>query len=100
MPLCKKNLSLSFRADCVSTPPLPRQVSQLGDKLEQVDADSEVDAIMANIKETGIKYRELLQALNESADAAVRSAGPIRKSGASMIRCAPLAPLPDRLKGA
>jgi hypothetical protein len=66
-------------------------VSQLGDKLEQVDPDPEIDGIMANIKETGKKYREMLATLHDKTEAAARSSGPIRKSGAALIRCAGIA---------
>ena len=68
-----------------------RQVSQLGDKLERVDPDPEIDGIMANIKGTGKKYREMLSTLHDKTEAAARSSGPIRKSGAALIRCAGIA---------
>jgi len=64
------------------------KASQLGDKMEMLDKDEACDKALANIKETGIKYRELLQTLSERTEYASRCAGPLRRSGAALIRCA------------
>mmetsp|Transcript_487 Transcript_487/g.1016 ORF Transcript_487/g.1016 Transcript_487/m.1016 type:complete len:367 (+) Transcript_487:58-1158(+) len=64
------------------------KASQLGDKMEMLDKDEEFDKLLANIKETGIRYRELLQNLSDRTEYASRCAGPLRRSGAALIRCA------------
>lgn len=64
------------------------RAQQFGESLQLVEAIPEVDTAMAHIRETHIKYTQLVTQLQDMAAESSKCSAPLRRAGAAFIRCA------------